>query len=231
MPAPLCASNGTGVTVTSPDGTAAAPLPNLPAVLEQLWEATQTCEQPALPGAASLAMLMDRGFAASKRSGTTHGSITLGGVVDLTGAGNVSQRWEAVEEQWEGPLRAQLRSFVFDELIPLSDEFNDEAQHVRLAMLSGYHLEDEIMNKVLPSAMFWSLFSLGFIAVYLIAHTSSSLLAFAGLAHVLISFPTTWFFYYVVFRLKYMGTLNFVSLFVIMGIGADDIFVFVVAWK
>ena len=184
MPAPLCAPNGTGVTVISPDGAAVAPLPNLPAVLEQLWEATQTCEQPALPGAASLAMLMDRGFAASKRSGTTHGSITLGGVVDLTGAGNVSQRWEAVEEQWEGPLRAQLRSFVFDELIPLSDDFNDEAQHVRLAMLSGYHLEDEIMNKVLPSAMFWSLFSLGFIAVYLVVHTSSSLLAFAGLAHV-----------------------------------------------
>ena len=48
---------------------------------------------------------------------------------------------------------------------------------------------------------------------------------------MLISFQTTWFFYYVVFGLKYMGTLNFVSLFVIMGIGADDIFVFVDAWK
>ena len=35
----------------------------------------------------------------------------------------------------------------------------------------------------------------------------------------------------VVFGIKFMGMLNFMSMFIIMGIGADDIFVFIDAWR
>ena len=47
----------------------------------------------------------------------------------------------------------------------------------------------------------------------------------------MISFPATRAIYFLVFRIPYMGFLDFVSLFVILGIGAGDIFVFVDAWR
>merc|ERR1719409_1663430 len=68
------------------------------------------------------------------------------------------------------------------------------------------------------------------VLIYMV-YTKSIFLGVLGQAHVLISFPVTWFFYRVVFQLHYMGILNFISMFVIIGIGADDIFVFVDAWK
>ena len=66
---------------------------------------------------------------------------------------------------------------------------------------------------------------------YIIYHTQSIFIGVLGQLHVLVSFPVTWFLYRVIFQFKYMGMLNFMSMFVILGIGADDIFVFVDAWK
>ena len=44
---------------------------------------------------------------------------------------------------------------------------------------------------------------------------------------ILSSVAMAYFFYHVVFGIEYMGILNGVSLFVIIGIGVDDIFVFI----
>ena len=62
-------------------------------------------------------------------------------------------------------------------------------------------------------------------------HMRSLLVTLLGLAHIMISFPVCWFLYTVVFQVKYMGMLNFISMFVLMGIGADDCFVFMDAWR
>ena len=66
---------------------------------------------------------------------------------------------------------------------------------------------------------------------YIIYHTGSIVLGCLGQLHVVISFPVTWFLYRCVFQYKYMGFLNFTSMFIIIGIGADDIFVFIDAWQ
>ena len=44
---------------------------------------------------------------------------------------------------------------------------------------------------------------------------------------IMCSVAMAYFFYRVVFGIQYMGILNGVSLFVIIGIGVDDIFVFI----
>ena len=48
---------------------------------------------------------------------------------------------------------------------------------------------------------------------------------------LLTSFPIAFFFYRVVFGIKAIGLLNVVSLFVIIGIGVDDVFVFLNTFK
>ena len=61
--------------------------------------------------------------------------------------------------------------------------------------------------------------------------TRSLVLSVAALGCVVLSFPTTWFVYAGIYRIHFMGIFNFIALFVIVGIGVDDVFVFHDAWK
>ena len=231
---PLCSSDdgSENVSVIHPDGRQATPLKALDEVLGRLWAATQ-CETPLLPDLDRLLSMMDRHFATTQMSATTKGSLILGGVVDLRSVGSAKSgtRFKEVHQQWNDKLLPAISDFYFYEVIPLTERFNDDSQILQIAMQSPHHMQYEVMVKSLPSAMLWASFSTLFIVLYMTWHLGSPLIAFAGLAHVLISFPTTWFFYYYAFEIKYMGILNFVSFFVILGIGADDIFVFTDAFR
>jgi hypothetical protein len=218
-------------------------------VMAQLHSAL-SCDSPALGGARRLEYFVDANFetspAAAPASATTRGYMRLGGVVDLTevadatpaelaaGVTTESKRWKHIESQYDDVIFQRQRAFILNELIPLFEAFNSQADAdspVRAAAFSGVHLEYEIVVKgILVSAM-WSLPAFASVVMYMWFHTRSPFLTFMGLAHVLVSFPTTWAIYYLVFQIKYMGFLNFIALFVIMGIGADDIFVFTDAWK
>jgi hypothetical protein len=67
--------------------------------------------------------------------------------------------------------------------------------------------------------------SITFVFICLLCHTHSFLLAFAAVVHIVVSFPSAYFVYRVVFGIQWMGILNFMCIFVIIGIGADNIFI------
>jgi hypothetical protein len=70
-------------------------------------------------------------------------------------------------------------------------------------------------------------FGLAVVAIYMWAHMNGSVfLTLAGMFEIAISFPAAYFFYRVVMGLRYVSILQFLSVFVILGIGVDDIFVF-----
>ena len=56
-------------------------------------------------------------------------------------------------------------------------------------------------------------------------HTRSLAIASVGMLQILLSFPVTYFFYRVVLQISHFGTLQVLAVYVILGIGADDIFV------
>ena len=56
-------------------------------------------------------------------------------------------------------------------------------------------------------------------------HTRSFAIASVGMFQILLSFPVTYFFYRVVLNIHHFGTLQVLAVYVILGIGADDIFV------
>jgi len=89
---------------------------------------------------------------------------------------------------------------------------------------------DVILNIVQQDAML-ALFSFAFIFFWLFVNTSSWFLAFVGLFEIFFSIPIAWFIFTVVFRIKYFATLNALALFVVAAIGADDIFIFMDAYK
>ncbi len=68
-----------------------------------------------------------------------------------------------------------------------------------------------------------------FITIWI--HTTSFLLAGAALLQILLAFPFTYFVYRAICQVKYFAALQVMTIFLILGIGADDVFVFTDAWK
>ena len=73
--------------------------------------------------------------------------------------------------------------------------------------------------------------SLVLVAVVLVVQTGSVFIMLTGIFEILVSFPIAAFVWFGVFQQKGITNLMFIGVFVILGIGADDIFVYVDAWK
>ena len=72
-----------------------------------------------------------------------------------------------------------------------------------------------------------------FVIVFFILwfHTTSGFIATFGFLQILLNLGVAYGFYMAVFFLPFFPFLNLVGIFVVVGIGADDIFVFMDAWK
>ena len=62
-------------------------------------------------------------------------------------------------------------------------------------------------------------------------HLKSAFLAIVGVSIIFLSFPFTAFIVSGIFRVSFFGYLQVIAIFLVCGIAADDIFVFVDAWK
>jgi hypothetical protein len=83
-----------------------------------------------------------------------------------------------------------------------------------------------ILNDVL-----FALFSVGFVFFYFILHMKSKFLSFIGTTIILFSFPITVCITEGIGGVTYVGSLQVIAIYMVLGIAADDIFVFIDAWK
>ena len=133
-------------------------------------------------------------------------------------------------------IRAEYEALVKSELLPRVYAFNDESARlgdgVTVAAWGGGEtfIEDQIVRGLI-GCMYWAAAGAAAMLLYMVAHTRSLVLSVAALGCVVLSFPTTWFVYAGIYRIHFMGIFNFIALFVIVGIGVDDVFVFHDAWK
>eukprot|EP00039_Didymoeca_costata_P009116 m.120592 g.120592 ORF g.120592 m.120592 type:complete len:1010 (-) comp14368_c0_seq2:153-3182(-) len=93
-------------------------------------------------------------------------------------------------------------------------------------ILTEMHFQELIIRDVL-----WVLMSIILVFLFMWLHIQSAFLAGFGILHVILSFPFAYFFLQLFLRTGPMGILNFMSLFIILGIGADDIFIYIDSWK
>ena len=84
---------------------------------------------------------------------------------------------------------------------------------------------------ILISDALLAILSFVLVFLYLAYMIGSWFLAFVGILEIFLSLPLAWMFYSTVFGIKYFSTLNALSLFIVAAIGADDIFVFMDAYK
>eukprot|EP01029_Cantina_marsupialis_P016372 TRINITY_DN3642_c1_g1_i3.p1 TRINITY_DN3642_c1_g1~~TRINITY_DN3642_c1_g1_i3.p1 ORF type:complete len:573 (+),score=165.55 TRINITY_DN3642_c1_g1_i3:68-1786(+) len=114
----------------------------------------------------------------------------------------------------------------------LQDEPEYDCDSCKFKLLvSGMSLMDrEMLNLAINDSFFITLAIL-FVWIYMTIHMKSLLLASGGMLQILLSFPMAYFFYRVLFGIDYFVSFHTMSAFVILGIGADDCFVFVDAWN
>jgi len=79
--------------------------------------------------------------------------------------------------------------------------------------------------------MMFALGSMFFVFLYICWHLRSVLLGAVGMLIIVLSFPVSMVIYEGIFRVTYFSSMNQLVIFIVLGIAADDIFVFVDAWR
>ncbi|XP_035392183.1 protein dispatched homolog 3 [Electrophorus electricus] len=120
--------------------------------------------------------------------------------------------------------RRQFRDFV----VQYADILARQSTSKVKVLYGGTELFDDEVRRTFYSDMLLALVSGACITILVYILTSFSVfLTFFGLASIGLSCLMALFLYHVVFGVKYLGILNGVAAFVIIGIGVDDVFVFI----
>ena len=78
---------------------------------------------------------------------------------------------------------------------------------------------------------YFAFYSLAFVFLYLWYHLGSFFLANIGIGIIIFSFPFTACICNGIFGVTYFGFLHVLIIFIVLGIAADDIFVFIDGWR
>jgi preprotein translocase subunit SecF len=119
-----------------------------------------------------------------------------------------------------------------NELYDAVDSFDRESD-----LVTGvYDTQDEdfveiYLEDILTRDMALAMGSAVVVAIAIVVHTRSPFITFIGLIQIILSFPLAYFVYKIIAGLEFFPFLNFIGIFVVFALGADDIFVVVDKWK
>ena len=137
-----------------------------------------------------------------------------------------------IGEGWLDAVEASLfRRFAMKARFlstPYMGLVNENGTDVRF--YAGY-LRSKDSQRIIGYDLSWAGASILAVWVYMTAHTGSAFIATLGMFEILASFPVSIFLYRVLFRVSYLGNIQILSVFVVLGVGADDVFVFFDAFK
>jgi len=149
------------------------------------------------------------------------------------GPDNRETRYLRTSFLFAGPLKAYPNVYADEEeqyekfasfaktLIPILREAADEHDDVAVFYGGDAIQEDEIDGALIHDTI-WGLFVLLLIFPGLTWHTQSFFLSACCLLQMIVSFPFGYFFYRSVMFVPYMTLLNFLCLFVILGVGLTN---------
>ncbi|KAL3941660.1 MAG: hypothetical protein SGBAC_004035, partial [Bacillariaceae sp.] len=113
------------------------------------------------------------------------------------------------------------------------DQFDQGVEEV---VYGAYDTQYEGFNKIFTDSvvgrdMLLACASAFITAIAIVVHTKSPFITGIGLLQIILSFPLAFFVYTLIGGLEFFPFLNFIGVFVVFALGADDIFVAVDKWK
>lgn len=120
-----------------------------------------------------------------------------------------------------------IKAFVKDlqEIVETTDTLGFSAHVDSLAIAI-----DKFLWLVISDAL-KAVFSMTFVFIYLNIHLQSCSLSCIGMGIIILSFPATVMVTNGILGIKYFGSLQVMIIYIVLGIAADDIFVFFDAWN
>eukprot|EP00581_Thalassiosira_minuscula_P028224 CAMPEP_0183756486 /NCGR_PEP_ID=MMETSP0739-20130205/5061_1 /TAXON_ID=385413 /ORGANISM="Thalassiosira miniscula, Strain CCMP1093" /LENGTH=1155 /DNA_ID=CAMNT_0025993693 /DNA_START=45 /DNA_END=3512 /DNA_ORIENTATION=+ len=197
----------------------------------------------------------DKGFSAENPvSQYSRGIVFWGAPLDVIESGEVmdEEKEEAVEEADDdkgAPLNVTESGEVMDEEKEEADDdkrkefikanyleqMNKQSEKDKDEEINSYYFMTAIIGDVIIEIVTkdatLAIFSFVFVFIWLRLNTNSWMLAFVGFFEIFFSIPIAWFIFTVIFQIKYFATLNTLAIFIVAAIGADDIFIFMDAYK
>ena len=95
----------------------------------------------------------------------------------------------------------------------------------------GYLLYDIVFQDIIERDMLLATGSGLFVFVFVWFHLESFFMALLALLMIMFSFPVAYLIYSGIFGITMNTSLNRISIFIVLGIAADDLFVFCDAWR
>jgi hypothetical protein len=109
--------------------------------------------------------------------------------------------------------------------------YTDEATAGDLKVLFWSHgMGANTFDQTVSGDLLFSLGSIMIVMVMLVLHTGSFFLGGWGMLQILMSMPTSLFIYRTVCGIDFVTQLHVLGVYLVLGIGADDLFVFFDAW-
>ena len=123
-----------------------------------------------------------------------------------------------------------MKEFILEYKAEYTEKNTPEVLGFSAQMFSFVTFLDEILL-LLFADMAIILIAMLFVFCYFVFHLKSKFLAGIGISIIMLSFPLSAVIVQGFGRVSYFGTLQVVAIFLVIGIAADDIFVFIDAWK
>ena len=95
----------------------------------------------------------------------------------------------------------------------------------------SWNLNNIEFNRVVNGDMIMTLCAIVFVFIWIRVHTGSFFLSSMSMLQIILSMPMAFLIYRFVFGINYFTQLHGCAIFLALGIGADDIFVFTDGWK
>ena len=128
--------------------------------------------------------------------------------------------------------KSDLEAFLVNTFKPAIESIRDNllVDHLDVFYLSKMLLEHDLIEQALTDLKL-AIGSCLFIFLFMCFQTGSVTVTFLGILSILSSFLLTNLLYRLVFQFIYFGFFHVISIFLILGIGADDLFVFYDTWR
>jgi hypothetical protein len=110
------------------------------------------------------------------------------------------------------------------------NDWNKQSLYVDLLWLGEGITQADTDDLLLGDAR-WAILAILFVIVYMIIHMMSWWMGLWAMFQIILSFPVAYFFVRIAMRVAAFNTLNMLGVFIVIGIGADDAFIFSDRWK
>jgi hypothetical protein len=111
------------------------------------------------------------------------------------------------------------------------DDLNDDAEGDVRLVTRDREFDNWQQEQQMIAEAGWLGGVMALVVALILAQTRSFFVTAMGFIEIVLTFPLGYFFYRVVAGVEYFHFLNLLGLFIMLGIGADDIFVLNDAWK